>query len=69
MPQIIQMVREYLQIQSKACAFQPVRHESGIFRFECIKACSAMIYHATWNLRDSSPPPMSIDQMPHPGED
>ena len=23
----------------QAFAFQPVRHESGIFRFECIKAC------------------------------
>ena len=36
------MVLEFLQIQSKlaqAFAFQPVRHESGIFRFECIKAC------------------------------
>ena len=36
------MVLEYLQILSKACAslaFQPVRHDSGIFRFEWIKAC------------------------------
>ena len=42
MPKIVQTVLEYLQIQSKACAtfaFQPVRHESGIFRFERIKAC------------------------------
>ena len=23
----------------QAFAFQPVRHELGIFRFECIKAC------------------------------
>ena len=23
----------------QAFAFQPVRHESGIFRFECFKAC------------------------------
>ena len=23
----------------QAFAFQPVRHESGIFSFECIKAC------------------------------
>ena len=23
----------------QAFAFQPVRHESGLFRFECIKAC------------------------------
>ena len=23
----------------QAFAFQPVRHESGIFRFECTKAC------------------------------
>ena len=23
----------------QAFAFQPVRHESGIFRFECMKAC------------------------------
>ena len=23
----------------QAFAFQPVRHESGIFRFECNKAC------------------------------
>ena len=23
----------------QAFAVQPVRHESGIFRFECIKAC------------------------------
>ena len=23
----------------QAFAFQPARHESGIFRFECIKAC------------------------------
>ena len=36
------MVLEYLEIQNKlvqAFAFQSVRHESGIFRFECIKAC------------------------------
>ena len=36
------MVLEYLQIRNKlvqAFAFQPVRHESGIFRFECMKAC------------------------------
>ena len=37
------MVLEYLQIQKKklvqAFAFQPVRHESAIFHFECIKAC------------------------------
>ena len=36
------MVIEYLQIYNKlvqAFAFQPVRHESGIFRFECMKVC------------------------------
>ena len=36
------MVLEYLQIQNKfvqALAFQTVRHESGIFHFECMKAC------------------------------
>ena len=42
MSKIIQMVLEYLQIQSKACAslwFSASPHESDIFSFECIKAC------------------------------
>ena len=73
------MVLEYLQIQKKlvqAFAFQPVRHESGIFRFECMKAC---LYRPSWNQRDSAlnmkwrlaikfQPPMSSDQMPTPGK-
>ena len=36
------MVLEYLQIQNKlvqAFAFQPVHHESGIFRFKCMTVC------------------------------
>ena len=41
----------------QAFAFQPVRHESGIFRFECMKACrrhdlSPLVESArlvTWN--------------------
>ena len=48
------MVLEYLQIQNKlvqAFAFQLVRHESGIFRYECMKAC--LRHDATWNQRDS----------------
>ena len=32
---------------------QSATKKSGIFRFKCIKACTAMIYHATSNLRDS----------------
>ena len=75
------MVLEYLQIQNKACAslpFQPVRHESGIFRFECMKAClrhdlSPLVESArlvTWNrdYRLNSPPPMRSDQMPAHGK-
>ena len=33
------MVLECLQKLLQAFAFQQVRHESGIFRFACIKAC------------------------------
>ena len=63
----------------RAFAFQPVRHESGIFHLECIKAC---LHHdlschvesvqlITWNRnwQSNSPPPMSSDQMPRPQED
>ena len=75
------MVLEYLQMQNKACAnlsaFQPVRHESGIFRFECMKAClghdlslveSARLVKRNRDWRSNSPPPRSSDQMPAPGK-
>ena len=62
----------------QAFAFQPVRHESGIFRFECIKAClrqdlpcyveSVRLQHEI-EERSNSPPPMSRGQMPRPVED
>ena len=37
----------------QAFALQPVRHESGIFRFECIKAC---LHHDLSRHVDSAPP-------------
>ena len=48
----------------QAFAFQPVRHESGIFRFECIKAClrhdlSRHVESArlvTWSSDQNAPP-------------
>ena len=61
-----------------AFAIQPVRHESGIFRFECIKGCLChdLPRHlestqlVTWNQGAIKfPIPMSSDQMPRPGED
>ena len=60
----------------RAFAFQPVRHESGIVRFECIKAClrhdlPRHVESAQHEIeeRSNSPPPMSSDQMPRLGED
>ena len=64
----------------QAFAFQPVRHESGIFRFECIKACFRhdLSRHVEWARRNMKsklaikfpiPYDMSSDQMPRPGED
>ena len=62
----------------QAFAFQPVRHESGIFRFEWIKVClchdlSSLVESAQRNMKSKLaikfPLPMSSDQMPRPGED
>ena len=62
----------------QAFVFQPVRHKSGIFRFECIKAClrhdlSRHVESARRNMKSKVgikfPTPMSSDQMPRPGED
>ena len=73
------MVFEYRAKLVQAFAFQSVRHEWGIFRFECIKAClrhdlSRHVESAwlvTWNRgeRSNSPHPVSSDQMPRPEED
>ena len=44
-------------------AFQPVRHESGIFRFECIKACRHDLSRHVESARRN----MNIeDQISHP---
>ena len=60
----------------QAFAFQPVRHESGIFRFECMKACLRhdLSRHVrgisvTRNIKSRPSPMMSSDQMPRPRED
>ena len=62
----------------QAFAFQLVRRESGIFRFECIKACLRhdLSRHVESGRRSMKsklaikfPTPVSSDQMPRPGED
>ena len=64
----------------QAFAFQPVRHESGNFRFECIKVClchdlSRHVESARRNMKSKlaikfpTRYDMSSDQMPRPGED
>ena len=63
----------------QAFAFQPVRHESDISRFECIKAClrhdlSRHVESARRNMKSKlairfPTPYMSSDQMPRAGED
>ena len=78
MPKIIQMVLEYLQLQSKACAslcFSASAPRIG-YLLLCIKACRRndlsrhleSAWLVTWNRgqRSNSAPPMSSDQMPHP---
>ena len=75
----MQMVLEYLQIQSNvytSLCFSATNRVS--FALNASRLVSAMIYHTTWNQCDSqheieersnSPPPVSSDQMPRPGED
>ena len=66
----------------QAFAFQPVRHESGMFRFKCIKACLCLDLSrhvqrgisATLDMKlrlaiKFPTPYMSNDQMSRPWED